>query len=206
MDDPEAALGGSLQIGGRFTGYFVLDDATEPAYVVPETSDPLRPEAAVYVFAWPASVFHTEVGSFVTETSFENPDYPTGGFSIEVQDNELYTAGAYGSLLRAHAFVGEPGPHPGASLVPTQVQFDLVGGGPGLPLHSTSLATFPWDRTSFPTGWMRWSFHDGEGTEVGVTGSLDQLSASPVPEAGVASLIAVGAVGFCALGFRRARS
>lgn len=201
--DPAAAIGGSVQIGGRFSGYLILDDATEPDFVWPESSDPLLPEAAVYRFAWPDSVLHIEVGDFVRETSFENLDYPTGGFSIEVQDYELYTPPGSESLIRAHAFLGEPAPGPGGSFVPTQMQLDFVGGAPGLPLHSTSLATIPWNRTSFPTGYLHFYFHDGEGSEVEVGGILDQLSSTPVPEP---ALGALGLVALLGLGFRRAQS
>ena len=195
--EAEAALGGSIHVGTRFSGWLMYDDSALPhdgnaeggpfPYPLPAWNQywfpsPYFPGPGI---GWPAAV-HGEIGSFIAEGSVD-----TGAaFIAEVWDNELDLDGASPSRIYLGANVLDGPQVGGGPIVLWGIELDAFGAGPGAPLHGTSLVSLPWDLESFPSTSAGWLFSDGL-TSVRVTGTVDQLSS--VPEPACACLVALAA-------------
>jgi hypothetical protein len=196
--DPEGAIGGSIHVGTPFSGYMIFDDSAPPEDVYP--GDDLTPPFTNYGFAWPESALHTELGGYVTEASHANLDFPTGGFILGLVEYQ-----AYPSEISVYAPLAEPPASP-AELALVQLSLHLDGPAPGLPLSSGALREVPWNLESFPNGRLDWMWVDGDATSIVVSGTLDSLSVSPVPEPGARWALALAAAAVSARGFHRGRS
>ena len=207
IEDPEAAIGGSIHVGTRFTGYFTFDDAAVPQSFYPEVPY-ATPEYSVYQLPWPSWAFHTEIGDFATDANSPDPSdtyKPLGGYTLGVDDFEATASPQFESDVQVLARVDNlPSATDPRSLVLWTVSVALLGGAPGEPVHSTSLAGIPWNLTAFPTTFAFWSF-EGHGSQVDIEGSLDHLAAT-APEPGGALLAVVALLGLVRRGYRRARS
>jgi len=181
-EDAEAALGGSIHQGTRFSGFVIYDDADTPNDGNPETSGPpgfpAYPAWGLYYFDGAQSLVNAEIGSF----GGENP----GALIMETFDNELYLDGADPSKVMIEA--GIAGPPPTGTGPVTLAGFVLVavGAAPGEPLHS-GLVGIPWSIQNFPDSTITWLFTNGI-TNVRVAGSIDTL-----PEPAALALLALSA-------------
>ena len=183
----EAALGGSIQIGSSFSGYVVYDDAdvesdgqSESQYL--PTQKPV-PNWSLYYFPspyYPDGQFHSPplgpnaeshgtVGSFVGQP---------GGLLMELFDNEIYLQNASPSVVMLEAGLG--GTIPGTSAAAGGFILRAIGGGPGAPLHSTSLVGIPWSIANFPASTIDFSFHDSVNNfNIDVLGTVTSLVPEP---------------------------
>ncbi len=214
VSDPAAAIGGSIQVGTPFSGYFSFDDAAPPNRLSPGDPNEGFPTEADYRFRATDWAYHTEVGAFVTDVSPDIPFPPglgpplPGGYNIGLNDWELSQFRPDEVIVGAQ--VGEL-PAPGGPIVgPVYVYLGLTGGALDEPLHSPSLSSVPWSLSAFsdPNPQVVWRFLGGGGRIVEVLGALDSLAVpEPSPDVSIALAGAVLAV-VAALrqGYRRARS
>jgi len=168
-----AALGGS--IGTRFSGYVIYDDAAALSdfsgeSLAPGPGQPPFPNVALYLSVVGQS--YSTVGNFVT----------SGGFAIQVSDNEQYLQNANPSVVE---FEG------------TGFFLYATGPSPGAPLHSTSLVGIPWSLENFPNSTVHWSLYDSVSQlHLYPIGSIDYL----VPEPAALGMVAFAAYSIQLLG------
>ena len=197
ISDPVAAIGGSVQVGTLFSGFFTFDDGAAPSNINDEVIDPEDPLPAQWTYEFSSTQFayHTQLGAFSTD--------PMAGssFGVELDDWEQATP-PDSDEVRVTAQLAPYPPSPGPLVGPVYVFLILKGGSPGEPLHSTALSSVPWSLAAFPDqstyDAISWQFFDGGGNIVYVQGSLDSLSAVPEPAAG-SSLAALAAFALLAL-------
>ena len=195
--DPEAALGGSIQVGTRFSGHFTFDDSTAPFYHAAETA--FTREVSSYTIPLPEWDFHAELAGFSLDEGST-----AAGFGVQTADSELYSPQLYASSVVV--FPVDLASDPVNGWVLSDMHVGLIGSAPGLPLHGTALAGIPWNLTELPDATSEWDFSDGGLEQVIVAGSLDQLSfAVMAPEPAGATLLAALAAA-ALLGYRAARS
>ncbi len=190
MEDPIGSIGGSIEPGTPFSAYLVFDDAVPPIRE--------EPGHASYAFAPSEAEFHSEVGDFVFDATYIDPDAPEFGiFSITLIDYEVIWSQVY---WQAWVIDRPTGP----DLAPDLFGVELAGDSSGEPLASSALSDVPWILESFPVAEMYWNFSNGSIETVYVNGTIENLSVT-VPEPGPGALGAAMLVGLVALGFRRAR-
>ena len=209
IEDPEAAIGGSIHVGTRFTGYFTFDDAAVPQSFYPEVPDQRPPSHSVYQLPWPSWGFHTEIGDFATDANSPDPSdlyKPLGGYALGSttskppprhlceSDVQAWAPGRRSSLGDGSAEIGAVDRRRLAArrCSGRAAARDLARRDPVEP-HG-----------AFPTTFAPWSF-EGHGSQVDIEGVLDHLAAT-APEPGVALLAAVALLGLVRRGYRRAQS
>jgi hypothetical protein len=192
--EAQAALGGSIQIGTRFSGSVEYDDADVPSDGQSEGG--ANPNWSLFYFPspyYPDGSLHSppigpdaavqgEIGQFVGGGPQQS------GLIMEVFDNELYLANAAPSEVMFEGGFSHAPTTPNDPLVMDGVIVRAIGGAPGSPLHSTSLEGIPWSLENFPATNAQWSFTNGL-TSVSVVGNVDYL----VPEPARAALVALAA-------------
>jgi hypothetical protein len=189
MEDPIGAIGGSIEPGTPFTAYLVFDDAVPPFREGPGYAD--------YAFTPSEAEFHSEVGDFVFDATYIEPDEPERIFSLTLIDREVMWSHVY--------WQARVGDRPtGPDLAPDLFGVELAGDSSGEPLASSALSDVPWILELFPVAELYWNLSNGNIETVYVRGTIENLSAT-VPEPGPGALVAAMLAGLVALGFRRAR-
>ncbi|HKC51092.1 MAG TPA: hypothetical protein VKF60_09895, partial [Myxococcota bacterium] len=150
LAESETALGGSIQIGTRFSGYAEYDDANVRSDGQGEfdVGGTVYPNWGLYYFPspyYPDGTLHRppigpdaaiqgEIGEFVGGGTPQN-----SGLVMEVFDNELLLQNAAPSVILLEGGFANSAIDPNGPLVMYQTIVRAIGGGPGSPLHSTSL-------------------------------------------------------------------
>jgi hypothetical protein len=191
--EPEAVLGGSIHVGTLFSGYVTFDDAATPT-TLSDCCDPYWR----YSFASPPWVLHAELGGYLADP------YPAPGSTTATIDAVVSKATQSNSHVQIGAYtvpVATPG---GFSLSNFGIALYRAFDAP--PLASQALSDVPWDLADYADALAVWDFEGPENLRVIVSGTLDSLTLSVVPEPESGVLVALGALGLIWRSYRRARS
>ena len=188
LTQQQASLGWSAPDGTTFSGFFTFDDAVGATPILSPVA-----EESNYLFLTPDWTLETALGPLTTRPG-PPPDHyfvtpPTGdGYTLTPYSGDFGSGLTLGGQIRGSSSVG-------VVLEPLFFQLDLQGAAP---FNPAVLAQVPWTLGSYTNAQAVWTFDPYGGPTIEISGVLDSLAATRVPEPAISALfglaIAVGLV------------